>query len=160
MNNKKPIGYLLNVFKLQCPRCRQGKIFKNKLSLGISQNTAMHQKCSVCNQPTEIEVGFYVGTGYVSYALTVAITAATFVAWLVLIGISAEDNRIFWWLGSNAIFLVMLQPWLMRFCRSLWLSFFVKYNKNWATEQNFNNERTISNQMEGAQDISKKNLEK
>ncbi len=145
---------------MQCPRCRQGKLFKNKLSIGVNKNVAMHTKCLVCNQPTEIEVGFYVGTGYVSYALTVAITAATFVAWVVLIGISAEDNRIFWWLGSNAVFLILMQPYIMRLCRSIWLSWFVKYDANWANNQTFDNERTVANQMEGVQDISKAIIEK
>jgi hypothetical protein len=159
MTTTKPIGYLHNTLKMQCPRCRQGQLFKNKLSLGLNKNLAMHTTCPVCNQPTEIEVGFYFGTGYVSYALTVAITAATFVAWVVLIGISTEDNRIFWWLGLNACFLILLQPWLMRYCRSLWLSWFVKYDANWAVNQKFDTERIVSNQMEGKQDISKATLD-
>ncbi|WP_204307124.1 hypothetical protein, partial [Klebsiella aerogenes] len=65
----------------------------------------MNAECPVCKQPTEIEVGFYYGTGYVSYALTIAITVATFVAWKVLIGLSfnIDDNRIFYWLGANVV---------------------------------------------------------
>jgi len=88
----------------------------------------MYDHCNICNQPTEIEVGFYYGTGYVSYALTVAITVATFIAWWVLIGIGLNDNRIFWWLGMNAALLILLQPLLMRLSRSLWISWFVKYD--------------------------------
>ncbi len=151
MENKKPSGYLINTLKLQCPRCRLGKLFKNKLTIAVSKNVAMHTTCPVCNQPTEIEVGFYVGTGYVSYALTVAITAITFVAWIIFIGISIEDNRIFWWLGLNVLFLILIQPWLMRLSRSIWLSWFVKYDTNWKQNQNFNTERIVANQMEGIQ---------
>ena len=89
----------------------------------------MHEHCPVCGQPTEIEVGFYYGTGYVSYALTVALTVATFVAWKVLIGLSfdIDDNRIFYWLGTNIVILIVLQPLVMRLSRSLWLSWFVEY---------------------------------
>ncbi len=89
----------------------------------------MHEHCLVCGQPTEIEVGFYYGTGYVSYALTVALTVATFVAWKVLIGLSfdIDDNRIFYWLGTNIVILIVLQPIIMRLSRSLWLSWFVDY---------------------------------
>jgi hypothetical protein len=46
--------------------------------------------------------GFYYGTGYVSYALGVAICVTTFIAWFVLIGMSTHDNRFFYWLITNA----------------------------------------------------------
>ncbi len=93
----------------------------------------MHEHCPICGQPTEIEVGFYYGTGYVSYALTVALTVATFVAWKVLIGLSfdIDDDRIFYWLGTNIIILIVLQPLVMRLSRSLWLSWFVDYEPDY-----------------------------
>lgn len=95
----------------------------------------MNDNCPVCDQKTEIEQGFYYGTGYVSYALSVAFSASTFVAWWVLIGFSINDNRVFWWLGINTILMLVLQPWFMRLSRSVWLSFFVKYNENWKLEK-------------------------
>jgi hypothetical protein len=93
----------------------------------------MYETCPVCHQPTEIEVGFYYGTGYVSYALSVALTVSTFVAWKVLIGMTfdIDDNRIFYWLGLNIVILLGVQPLMMRLARSLWLSWFVKYEPNW-----------------------------
>lgn len=95
----------------------------------------MNKTCPVCGQPTELEVGFYYGTSYVSYAITVAISVSTLVAWYVLIGMSTSDNRFFYWLGSNAIFLVFLQPWLMRLSRSFWISWFVKHDSHWKEHQ-------------------------
>lgn len=91
----------------------------------------MYKDCPVCGQPTEIEVGFYYGTGYVSYALTVAISIASLIAWWVLIGFSTEDSRFFYWMASNAVLLILLQPWIMRLSRSLWISWFVKYDPDW-----------------------------
>lgn len=110
----------------------------------------MHRDCPECGQPTEIEVGFYYGTGYVSYALTVALSVATFVAWYVLIGMSVDDNRFFYWLGFNAVLLIVLQPYFMRLSRTIWLSFFVKYNPNWKNEsiKAEHLERAIPDQME------------
>ena len=95
----------------------------------------MNDKCLVCGQHLEIEVGFYYGTGYVSYALSVALSATTFVAWWVLIGFSLTDNRFFWWMGFNIVTLIISQPYLMRLSRALWLSFFVRYNADWQTEK-------------------------
>jgi hypothetical protein len=79
-----------------------------------------------------MEPGFWYGTGYVSYALTVAFSVATFIAWWVFIGVSVSDNRIFWWLGINAFLLIVLQPWLMRLSRTIYLYFFVRYDKDYA----------------------------
>lgn len=88
----------------------------------------MPEHCPVCQQKYEMEPGFWYGTGYVSYALTVALSVASFIAWLVLIGMSTKDNRIFYWLGFNAVLLVVLQPWLMRLSRVVYIRFFVTYD--------------------------------
>jgi len=91
----------------------------------------MNKNCPVCGQPTEVEVGFYYGTGYVSYTLSIAITVASLIAWWLSIGMSVNDNRFFYWLIFNAVLLVALQPWLMRLSRSFWISWFVKYDPHW-----------------------------
>lgn len=128
-------GYISSAISCRCPRCREGKLFQHPVSISMKKNMLMHKNCTVCGQATEIEVGFYYGTSYVSYVLTVALSVATLVAWYVLIGMSTSDNRFFYWLGFNAVFLVLLQPWLMRISRSLWISWFVKYDPNWRQNQ-------------------------
>jgi len=107
----------------------------------------MNEKCPVCGQPTDIEVGFYYGTSYVSYALTIAFSVATFIVWWLLIGFSIDDNRIFWWLGINAVLLIVLQPVFMRLSRSLWISWFVKYDPDWEHHQVQEPERIVKEQM-------------
>jgi hypothetical protein len=110
----------------------------------------MNEYCPVCGQPTEIELGFYYGTGYVSYALTVAYFVSTFVAWKVLIGMTfgLEDNRIFYWMISAIVLLIFTQPLIMRLSRSIWLGWFVSYNKNWKKEPLEYNERMDHNRKE------------
>jgi hypothetical protein len=100
-------------------------------SLKLSHIFDMPHKCPVCRQQFDLEAGFWFGTGYVSYALAVAVSVATFIAWLVFIGVSTDDNRIFWWLGTNTVVLVVTQPWLMRLSRVLYIRFFVKYDENY-----------------------------
>lgn len=128
-------SYLASALSCRCPRCREGKLFQHPVTFSMKKNMLMNKTCPVCNQPAEIEVGFYYGTSYVSYALTVALSVATLVAWWVLIGFSVNDNRFFFWLGFNAVFLILLQPWLMRLSRSLWISWFVKYDPEWEHHQ-------------------------
>ena len=148
MSTTKPRrGYFATVFSCRCPRCRAGKLFKNPVSVNIRKNNDMHEKCLVCRQPTEIEVGFYYGTGYVSYLLAVMVSGATFVAWWLLIGFSFSDNRFAWWVGVNAVLLVLLQPWLMRLSRSMWMSWFVRYEPNWRENAPDDYERIVPGQM-------------
>lgn len=133
--SKKPKpGSLWSIFAMRCPRCRKGPMFKNTNAykkLSLTYIFDMYDNCPVCGQKYDMEPGFWYGTGYVSYALAVALSVSTFVAWWVLIGVSAEDNRIFWWLGINGILLVILQPWLMRLSRVIYIRFFVSYDENY-----------------------------
>lgn len=121
---------IVALLKCKCPRCRLGDMFQAKRAYekGFMK---MHEQCPVCGQHFELEVGFYYGSGYVSYALTVAISVATFIAWWIIIGISYDDNRVIWWLVFNALFILALQPPLMRLARVFWLAFFVKYDPQW-----------------------------
>lgn len=120
-----------NLLKCKCPRCRKGDMFEDKNPWHLSKTMKMNKECCVCNQPLDIEVGFYFGSSYVSYALSVALSVATFLAWQVFIGFSLYDNRIFYWLALNAILLLVAQPYLMRVSRTGWLAFFVHYDKDW-----------------------------
>jgi uncharacterized protein (DUF983 family) len=141
-NTHRP-NYLLSTLENKCPRCRTGKIFSHANAYDLKNTVKMHEYCPVCGQPTEIETGFYYGTGYVSYALTVAFSVASFIAWWVIIGFSLDDSRFFWWLGVNAVLLVILQPLIMRLSRSLWLSWFVKYDPDWRENKVAHQERMV-----------------
>lgn len=135
---KKAPNYFLSILGMRCPRCRKGKMFKDNnpyRSLSLKHIFNMHENCSVCQQRFEMEPGFWYGTGYVSYALAVAISTTTFVAWFVLVGISTEDSRIFYWLGLNTFALIVLQPWMMRLSRVIYTRFFVGYDPEHSVHQ-------------------------
>ena len=114
---------------MKCPNCRKGNMFTNKSMFPLSGLLKMPERCPECGQKMEIEVGFYYGTGYVSYGLTVALLAICFVAYWVILGLSVTDNSIFYALGFSVAVAVVLQPWLMRISRVLYLYMFVKYGR-------------------------------
>ena len=91
----------------------------------------MYDRCEICGQYFDLEVGFYYGSSYVSYGITVAFSVFTFILWWIIIGISTDDNRVFYWLIFNAILMFALQPPLMRLSRTFWLAMFVKYDPDW-----------------------------
>ena len=138
--------YLVSVLKNKCPRCREGQMYETSNADKYGKVVKMNEVCPVCKQPTEIEVGFYYGTGYVSYALSVGFSVATLIAWWVIIGLSLDDNRFFWWMGLNAVAMLAIQPLFMRLSRTLWLSWFVSYDKNWKENQVEAPERVIPGQ--------------
>jgi hypothetical protein len=129
-NNVKP-NLLKSLWGNKCARCRRGSIYTTQNPYDLKNCLKMPDVCPVCGQPVEVEVGFYYGTGYVSYALSIAVCVASLIAWWLFIGFSIYDNRIFWWLGVNALLLVILQPLLMRWSRTIWMAFFVYYDENW-----------------------------
>ena len=148
MENQVPHrSYLTTIISCRCPRCREGKLFKSPLTFRLRKNMQMYDKCPACNQPTDIEVGFYYGTGYVSYLIALFITVLSFLLWLLLIGFSFSDRRFLYWISFNSVMLLTLQPWLMRFSRVLWLSFFVKYDPDWRNHRPDDLERIIESEM-------------
>jgi uncharacterized protein (DUF983 family) len=114
----------------KCPRCREGNLFVDANPYHLKNTVKMPDACPVCGQQYELQTGFYFGTGFVSYALTVALSGFTFVLWWLTLGFSITDNSIFWWLGVNAAILLLLQPPVQRLARSFWIAFFVRYDKN------------------------------
>jgi hypothetical protein len=131
-------NYIWSMLTLRCPRCRRGDMFTHPNPYGrlrLSHILDMHESCPVCHQKFELEPGFWYGTGYVSYALLIVFSGFSFIAWWIIIGISADDNRVLYWLLFNGGLIVVLQPWFMRFSRVVYLNFFVKYNKNYEHEE-------------------------
>jgi hypothetical protein len=127
-NDDRRPDLLKSVFTNKCARCRRGNIFSSSNPYNLKHMTEMPEFCPVCGQLLEIEPGFYYGTGFVSYALSVMVCVASFIAWYLFVGMSLHDNRLFWWMGLNAFLLLGLQPLLMRLSRSVWLHFFVRYD--------------------------------
>ncbi|WP_343703091.1 DUF983 domain-containing protein [Chitinophaga sp.] len=136
MSNTKPVyqgkknSYLSTLLFNKCPRCRKGELFETKNPYRLGKVFNMHKKCPKCGQPTELEPGFWYGTGYVSYVLCVAFSTINLAWYWLFIGLSWRDNSIFYWLGINTFLLTVTMPVLIRLSRTLYLSFFVYYDED------------------------------
>jgi uncharacterized protein (DUF983 family) len=133
--SKPKPNYFWSIATMRCPRCRRGKLFKDYSAYNLKHTLDMHDECSECKQKFDMEPGFWYGTGYVSYALTLAFSVASFIAWWIILGFSLRDNSLLWWLGFNALLLVALQPWIMRLSRTVYLYFFVRYDGDYETTE-------------------------
>ncbi|MBL6448250.1 DUF983 domain-containing protein [Fulvivirga sp. 29W222] len=88
----------------------------------------MHDKCPCCEQRYQLEPAFYDGAMYVSYALQVAIFTSVSVALIVL----APQAPTSWYVIGIISAVLLLLPLVLRLSRSIWIHFFVKYDKSYS----------------------------
>lgn len=109
----------------KCPRCGQGKMFKDPNPYNIYNFDKMNRYCSNCNMDFENETGFYFGAMYVSYGICVALSVVNFAIYALIFGF----GRVNIYLIVNSILLIVLWPFIFRLSRVvyLWVSdFFFK----------------------------------
>ena len=70
--SQKRMSAIQGILRENCPRCRQGRIFRCSLFRGWF---AMHDHCPVCNLKFEREQGYFVGAMYVSYGLSIPVAS-------------------------------------------------------------------------------------
>lgn len=141
--NKKAPNNIVSLFQLKCPNCREGQMFTNKSMFPLSKMMSMPERCAHCSQKFELETGFWFGTGYISYAISVGLMIIIAVIFGLTYGFSWDDNSVFIYLAIGISILVLLQPFLMRFSRALYLRIFVRYKKG----QKYISEQTILNNL-------------
>jgi uncharacterized protein (DUF983 family) len=113
---------LYSVLRWKCPNCHGGDLFCTSNPYNPSRIAEMPDSCPDCGQKYLLEPGFYYGAMYVSYALTVALSVAVFVAMIVL-----WEFSIGWYLGLNAAAIILMFPIIFRTSRAVWLNIFVGF---------------------------------
>lgn len=119
----------LSMMKMKCPNCHKGNMFTNNSIFPLGKLLDMPERCTVCNQKFEIEPGFWYGTGYVSYAISVGSIFIIAVLYALIVGFSWKDNSIYIFLVVMVSTLTLIQPWIMRYSRVLYLYVFVKFGR-------------------------------
>lgn len=112
-----------SVLQLKCPKCRQGDLFCNKKIYQYNHFFDMPKKCPKCGQDFQIETGFYYGAMYVSYAITIALIVAVFIALIVFNIFSIEL-----FLLLDFIVLLISLPYVFKVSRSIWIALMIKFD--------------------------------
>lgn len=110
----------------KCPRCRQGNIFTWKSIFPLKTCLRTEEHCKVCNQKIKVENNYGQGMNFVFIFAIFIITLCVY--WPVF-GLSYKDNSVFIYIGIAALLSLVLQPWLMRFSRVLFLYLVIGYDK-------------------------------
>lgn len=120
---------IISMLHHKCPNCHIGDMYVNKSIFPLNKLMTMHERCSHCGQKYELETGFWFGTGYISYGISVGLIITIALLFTIFHGFSWQDNSIFIFLGIIGAVLVLLQPWIMRLSRSIYIYLFVGYGK-------------------------------
>jgi uncharacterized protein (DUF983 family) len=96
-------------FALRCPRCGRGALFRNLF--------VMHRRCGHCGFVYERAPGFFLGSAYINYGITVVSLTILYLALHFGAGLS---NRVltFPLVAYFVVVPLLLFPW----ARSLWLA--------------------------------------
>ena len=68
-------------------------LFINKWNT-VANGNKMLEKCFICSQRTELEPGFFEGTGYLMYGLSVWKSIITFVVWIFATGCGFKNREV------------------------------------------------------------------
>ncbi len=118
---------LYSILMNKCPRCHIGKFWPNNnpyKSLFLKSSNE-YLFCQNCNLKFEIEVGFWYGAMYISYALGVAMMVGL---WLICDYIYPSSTILFQ-IALISLFLLVVSPINYHYSRLIWINIFVKYKK-------------------------------
>ena len=115
----------INALKLKCPRCKTGDLFIDKNPYHLKTLADMPKFCTVCKQTFNPEVGFYYGAMWVSYLVSILLSVI-----IILIALYLFRLELKWAFIVFIVFQLLISPYLFRFSRALWLSFYVKQHKD------------------------------
>lgn len=121
--DKKPF-LLTGLLRMKCPKCRRGNAFVNRYVFPLGQCLKTHDYCPRCGQRLQNEQNNGIG---INYALTVIVIFLNIFWYWPIFGISYKDNSFYYFLGTSVLVAILLQPWLMRYSRVLYLYMFVGF---------------------------------
>lgn len=96
--------------RLRCPRCGQGKLFRNLLQ--------MHESCPHCGFVYGRGPGYFLGSIYFNYGLTAFLTTASYLFLFLVVEVPPE--KILWPLLAFCVLFPLL---FFPIARSLWVGF-------------------------------------
>ena len=101
----------------KCPKCSKGDIFSDSGNILKFRMPVMHTHCPVCNYTYEKEPGYFLGSMYVSYALSVAELFVVFVSLVYFL-------NLYLIMGIMLVVLLLLSFFNYRYSRIAWIYIF------------------------------------
>lgn len=109
-----------DIIEGKCPKCREGKVFKDNGNPFAFRMAKMNEHCPSCNAKFEREPGFFFGAMYVSYGLTVFEAIVVF-GLMQFFFEKTFDPRI---IGIIAAVIILCMNFNYRLSRIIWVHMF------------------------------------
>lgn len=109
------MSQISDIIREKCPKCGEGKVFAKKGNPLLFQMPQMNAKCPNCGHKFEKETGYFFGSMYVSYGLTVAEMIAVFLVAQFFVKSFGGMMAII------AILAVLLSTFNFRLSRMIWI---------------------------------------
>jgi len=122
--NKKYNRYQ-SIILLKCPQCGKGDLFTKKGLVVYNKMIDMPENCPFCGLKYQMEPGFWIGALWTSYPIVVLVE-------LPFLLLALFNQTIGPWIPLGLMFLAffLTYPIMLRLGRSIWISIWVKYDKN------------------------------
>ncbi|TRW25763.1 DUF983 domain-containing protein [Flavobacterium zepuense] len=104
-----------NILDEKCPKCGEGQVFAKKGNPLLFRMPTMNANCPCCGHKFEKETGYFFGSMYVSYGLTVAEMISVF---LVAHFFIKSFSGMMFLIGTLA---VLLSTFNFRLSRMIWI---------------------------------------
>jgi hypothetical protein len=124
----------------KCPNCRKGDVFVNKSVFPLVKCLTLVDRCKVCGQRMKYEQN---NGGGINYALTMMLFFLNLLWYWPIFGITYLDYSIYYFLVSSIVVVVLVQPWLMRLSRMIYLYLYIQYGKGAIEENNIDWEEPV-----------------
>lgn len=102
----------------KCPECKKGDVFCQKGIFPLSSLLRMHKQCPECGAKLIGETNNGPGINFVLTTLLLFLNALWYAP---VFGLSYLDNSIFYFLGTSVLIVLLLQPYLLRWSRIIYL---------------------------------------
>lgn len=109
---------------MKCPSCRKTTVFVNKSIFPLGKCLALKDECEICGQRMKSESN---NGGGINYALSMVLFFLNLCWYWPVFGLSYKDNSVYYYLVTSTIVVILLQPWLMRISRMLYLYLYVGF---------------------------------
>lgn len=119
-------SFLLGLLKEKCPNCREGQVFEQKSIFPLKHLLTINKNCPNCGQRLIYEQN---NGGGINYALTIILALLNLAWYWPIFGLSYLDNSVYYYLATTITIVLLLQPWLMRLSRMIYLYLFIGYKK-------------------------------
>lgn len=114
---------LSGIFKSRCPKCGKGEIYQNKSVFPLKNTLKTVEHCPNCDQKIKFDNDYAPG---MNYAISVVVYILGFIVYHSIWGISLIDNSLMYAFIFTTIVVILLQPWIMRISKTIYLYLFIQ----------------------------------